>query len=114
MENHPIIILDYQCPRSFNMHFPWFSDTHIVDLSPTSLSLSLSSLSLSLPGLSRVAFIGLVVGAGLGGLLLITLVIVMVAACVYYFVRKRKKQGSHKYGGKKGKKHKNRNLYDAY
>ena len=79
-----------------------------------SLSLSPLSLSLSLPGLSRVAFIGLVVGAGLGGLLLITLVIVMVAACVYYFVRKRKKQGSHKYGGKKGKKHKNRNLYDAY
>ena len=118
--------LDFQSLRSFNMHFPG-SQTHTLLTSSLPLpSLSLTSLSLSspslfplagpIPGLTTVAFIGLVVGTGLGGLLLITLVIVMIVACVYYFVRKSKseKQGSHKYGVKKGKKHKNRNLYDAY
>jgi len=59
------------------------------------------------PLLSRVAMIGVIVGATLGGLLLIAVVLVIIIVSIFVCGSKSTSSG-------KSKKHKNRNLYDAY
>ena len=59
------------------------------------------------PLLSRVAMIGVIVGATLGGLLLIAVVLVIIIVSIFVCGSKSSSSG-------KSKKHKNRNLYDAY